>query len=309
MKRNLSQKLKFAFAWLAPRRKWGILSVSALAVLIFAGVILTTTPAAADVLDYVNRAFAWINFAVSRLFLSLALFLLTFVIQIAGYNGYIDSVAVNVGWVMVRDLVNMAFVIFLLVIAFGTILGLEQYEWKKLMVKFVLAAILVNFSRVICGLMIDVAQVFMTTFVNGIAAVMFAGMMMMTMFAIAVMLLARLVVLWVLIVLSPMAFALNVIPKTEKYAQEWWQEFGQNLVAGPILIFFIWLSLVTVGGGDVAKEISANNVVKQDNSQQPKSGISEVMEWENMASLSAKQRNLGRRWQWWRPERRLRNGG
>ncbi|OGH87595.1 MAG: hypothetical protein A3J93_03665 [Candidatus Magasanikbacteria bacterium RIFOXYC2_FULL_42_28] len=325
MKRNLSQKLKFAFAWLAPRRKWGILSVSALAVLIFAGVILTTTPAAADVLDYVNRAFAWINFAVSRLFLSLALFLLTFVIQIAGYNGYIDSVAVNVGWVMVRDLVNMAFVIFLLVIAFGTILGLEQYEWKKLMVKFVLAAILVNFSRVICGLMIDVAQVFMTTFVNGIAAtaggnlitafsadklykfnpdtngteindtesfiasiaaVMFAGMMMMTMFAIAVMLLARLVVLWVLIVLSPMAFALNVIPKTEKYAQEWWQEFGQNLVAGPILIFFIWLSLVTVGGGDVAKEISANNVVKQDNSQQPKSGISEVMEWENMASFA-----------------------
>src|SRR3989339_1039619 len=286
------------------------------------------TAATGGGLPDVNFVTNWLargTFMISRLFLSLSLFLLTFIIQLAGYNGFIDSTTVTIGWVMMRDLVNMLFVIFLLIIAFGTILGLEQYEWKKLMVKFVLAAILVNFSRVICGLMIDVAQVFMTTFVNGIAAtaggnlitafsadklykfnpdtngteindtesfiasiaaVMFAGMMMMTMFAIAVMLLARLVVLWVLIVLSPMAFALNVIPKTEKYAQEWWQEFGQNLVAGPILIFFIWLSLVTVGGGDVAKEISANNVVKQDNSQQPKSGISEVMEWENMASFA-----------------------
>ncbi len=112
----------------------------------------------------------------------------------------------------------------------------------------------------------------------------------MTMFAVAFMLLVRLIVLWVLIVMSPFAFVLNVIPKTEKFAQQWWQEFGDNLLSGPILVFFIWLSLVTVGGGDVAKEIQARNVAPQETgnatTQAAQSGISAIMEWENMASFA-----------------------
>ena len=120
--------------------------------------------------DWLADGVAWIALQMATLFLKLSIFVLKFIIEIGGYNGYINAPAVEVGWVMVRDLANMFFVVALLLIAFGTILGLEQYEWKKLMVKLFFAAILVNFSRVICGIMIDAAQVVMMTFINGVVA-------------------------------------------------------------------------------------------------------------------------------------------
>ncbi len=236
----------------------------------------------------------------STLALKLTVFVLTFVIEIAGYNGYLDSTAVSVGWVMVRDLTNMIFVIALLLMSFGTILGLEQYEWKKMIVKLVMAAIFVNFSRIICALFIDAAQVVMTTFINGIAAtaggnllqsfnldkirdlspdagpndlqdggifaasiaaVFFSFTILATMVIFMIMLLVRMVVLWVLIVLSPLAFVLNVLPQTETYAKQWWSELGSNVVNGPVLLFFLWLSFVTLGNGKINQEIANNSNV------------------------------------------------
>lgn len=314
----------------------------------FLGVIFLfgwSHPAAAQVEELAKPGFwtgliSGILLSISRLFLSITLFILTFVIQIAGYNGYLTSSAVSVGWVMVRDITNMLFVVILLIIAFGTILGIEQYEWKKLLGKFVLAAILVNFSRIICGVIIDIAQVVMVTFVNGIAAtaggnlinafsldkirdlstnstpttftdsnfllaaigaVFFSAIVMATLGVFMVMLLARLLVLWVLIVLSPLAFVLSVIPNTQKYASQWWSEFGSNVVTGPALLFFVWLAFVTVGNGRINDEIALNSSVPaaskigaggQGTSEAEQisggqnSGISKAMEWNNMANFA-----------------------
>lgn len=248
----------------------------------------------------VANLFSTILLWVSRLFLQVTLFVLAFIIEVAGYNGYLSSTAVQIGWVMVRDITNLGFVIILLIIAFGTILGQENYEWKKLLTKFVMAAVLVNFSRIICGVLIDVSQVVMNTFVNGIAAtaggnlvnafhleklrdldpnaradqnsygntflasvaaLTFSAMVMAVMIVFLFMLLARMMVLWVLVVLSPLAFVLSVIPPTQQYAARWWSELGKNLLTGPALLFFIWLAFVTVGAGNINDEIgnSANN--------------------------------------------------
>ncbi|MEA3272304.1 MAG: hypothetical protein U9P90_01390, partial [Patescibacteria group bacterium] len=47
--------------------------------------------------------------------------LVTFVlIAVANYNSFTDSPAVGMGWVIVRDIANMFFVVIFLVIAFGT---------------------------------------------------------------------------------------------------------------------------------------------------------------------------------------------
>jgi hypothetical protein len=73
-----------------------------------------------------------IALSVSKVFLGLTIAGLRIFIQLAAYNDYIDSPPVVVGWYMVRDLANMFFVVALLAIAFGTMLGLEQYEWKKI---------------------------------------------------------------------------------------------------------------------------------------------------------------------------------
>ena len=60
---------------------------------------------------------------IANLCILLTVFFLKFFITLASYNGYIDTPTVELGWVMVRDVANMFFVIALLVIAFGTILG------------------------------------------------------------------------------------------------------------------------------------------------------------------------------------------
>ena len=92
-------------------------------------------------------AFSQLFLAVARLMMSLTVFFLQLFIQLAAYNNFIDAPPVVIGWLMVRDVANMFFVVALLVIAFGTILGLEQYEWKKTLLKLILAAIFINFSK------------------------------------------------------------------------------------------------------------------------------------------------------------------
>ena len=309
-------------------------------VLLFLGLgIFVVQPVFAEdigsaVLNSVMQAITWIALGLSTWCIKMTIFLLGFIIEIAGYNGYLDTPAVTVGWVMVRDVTNMFFVVILLIIAFGTILGLEQYEWKKLMVKFVLAAILVNFSRIICGLFIDVAQVFMVTFVNAVAAtaggnlirmfsmesilsmsegnlpesftdanlfvsaaagLFFAAIMMAVMFAYMIILLFRMLVLWVLIILSPLAFVLNVIPQSQSYSARWWKEFGNHVMVGPVLIFFLWLSFVTAGAGNIHDHIRQASIpnaqmdvtaTNANNEQtEASTGLTGIMTWTTMANF------------------------
>lgn len=239
---------------------------------------------------------SYIFVGLANLFVMLTIFLLRLFIWIASYNGYIEAPAVVLGWVMVRDLANMFFIVALLAIAFGTILGLEQYEWKKAMVKLVIAAVLINFSKLIAGVIIDAAHVFTITFANAIMAVaggnlinmlnldaigalsanqsvidsgtdimdkmrvdllvgafavlMFSIIAMVSVFAYTVVMAARMVILWVLIILSPIAYIASVLPVTKKYADEYWQEFTKYIIVAPMLTFFLWLAFATFGSGD-----------------------------------------------------------
>ncbi|MFA6194848.1 MAG: hypothetical protein WC719_03860 [Patescibacteria group bacterium] len=204
-------------------------------------------------------------------------------IIIAQYQDFIGSDAVRLGWVIVRDICNMFFVVVLLIIAFGTILHLENYSYKKWLPKLILMAVLINFSKTICGLMIDAAQVVMLTFVNafkdvgganltdilglsnivtmakddssmslwtvvgayvlGIIYLLVAVVVIVTMMMMLVM---RLVMIWIYVVLSPAAYLLSAFPGGQKYASQWWSEFTKNLVVGPVLAFFIWLSFAAL---------------------------------------------------------------
>lgn len=96
---------------------------------------------------------------------------LTYILfQILSYNNFINEDIVKMGWVTVRDLCNMFFILILLIIAFATILRIESYSWKKNLPKLLIMAVLINFSKTICGLVIDFSQVIMLTFVNAFAS-------------------------------------------------------------------------------------------------------------------------------------------
>ncbi|HZJ41625.1 MAG TPA: DMT family transporter, partial [Patescibacteria group bacterium] len=171
----------------------------------------------------------------------------------------------------------------LLIIAFGTILQLENYNYKKWLPKLILMAILINFSKTICGLLIDVSQIIMLTFVNAfgkmgpgsltnmlgladwqsftetetvekwsvaaayVLAVLYAFIALATVAAMVAMLVMRIVMIWVYVVLSPFAYLLSAFPGGASYASQWWKEFTKNLIVGPILAFFIWLSFAALG--------------------------------------------------------------
>ena len=212
-------------------------------------------------------------------------------IFIASYSTFIDSGAVTFGWVIVRDLCNMFFVVVLLIIAFGTILNIEKYNYKKWLPKLILMAILINFSKTICGILIDIAQVVMLTFVNSFASIgsgtmvdilgisdiltmskdgkdvgfwtvigayilgliyiVVALIVVVTMMA---MLAMRIVMIWIYIVLSPLAYLMSAFPGGQQYASQWWSEFVKNLIIGPVIAFFLWLSFAALTSDQITAD-------------------------------------------------------
>jgi len=77
-----------------------------------------------------------------------------------GFNDLIlGNKAVEVGWSIVLNFANLGFVLAIIIIAFATIFRLENYAIKQTLWKLIVAALLVNFSLVIAGAFIDVANI------------------------------------------------------------------------------------------------------------------------------------------------------
>lgn len=301
---------------------------------IFLGLFAFARPAAAGVSTYVWSAVGAIGELFAGLMGRLLLFIINFLIKVSGYNNFINSGIVSVGWKLVRDVANMFYILLMLVMAFGTMLKLnDQYSWKKMLPRLIGTAILVNFSKTIIGLLIDFGQVIMLTFVNAYAATaggnfaqMFGikqilaqsasgskskeqmsmenalgfvlGAVVLAVTAIvtgvfAIILLMRIVTLWILIILSPFAFLLGTFEKGRQYYSQWWKELINGIIVGPIVAFFLWLVLATMGQGGMISEINTNNAVPETyRAQQPtsKGGYqdiagTEISQWENMGSL------------------------
>ena len=242
--------------------------------------------------DVVGKAVASVVGVIASIFVAMIGWLITLVISlivtVAQYNGFTTSPVVGTGWGLVRDICNMFFILILLIIAFSTALGYEKFHYSKTLAPLLIAAVVINFSKLICGLFIDLSQVIMLAFVSAFAQVrggnfadlvglskllsasqslgttaagitsweLAAGyvlalvlslvflVVLLAMFAI---LLIRMVYLWFLVILSPFVFFAQAVPAAQRYAAQWWEEFGKQLMVGPVLAFFIWLSLAVIG--------------------------------------------------------------
>ncbi len=238
--------------------------------------------------SFIYWVFEALAFAIGQI-LSLLIELLIFFIQ---YNSFVNNPVVTAGWLVVRDMANMLIVVSMLVMAFATILGMDEYSYKgKKLSRLLIMAILVNFSRTFVGVLIDIGQVVMLTFVNGfkgaaaqnlitslnttqmnvmspdstgltLSAAQTTFTMFLTYFATCLFLLAacgvilimtlfilkRIVVLWGVVIFSPLAFAMRGMPfkATQSYYGKWWSNLQSQILTGPVLAFFLWLSLATV---------------------------------------------------------------
>lgn len=245
----------------------------------------------AKIQQYVAAFLSWIIYYLVIYPLSWFIVMLFQILTaVASYNEFLSSAAVVKGWVVVRDIANMSIIIFLLIIAFSIMLRLESYGNRKILAKLLLMAVLINFSKTICGFFIDISQLVMLTFVNGfkfitgvslvrsmqldkmmsmsnvkknasndvsillkaIATLVLASLFMFVVLAVVIVIIMtliwRIVNLWMLVILSPLAFLASAVPFLKQFTGDWYKKFTNFLVNGPILAFFLWLSLTIMNG-------------------------------------------------------------
>ena len=268
-------------------------------------VVVLLVPCLVYAQNPVASLLGYIIMPIVGLFGKLMTVLIKLLISVAQYNDFINSAAVSKGWIIIRDVFNIGFVLILLVIAFATVLNIEKYSYKRLLGGFLLAAVLVNFSKLICGVIIDISQVLTLTFVDAFKAMgegnlaqmiglkdimslpnennggtagtekigaLILGLIMSIIGTIVVGIILlifvfRIIILWFLVLLSPLAFLSNVLPSLQSYGKQWWQKFTHQVIIGPILAFLLWLSFSIVqgsSGGDIYKQVLTDPGVVRD---------------------------------------------
>lgn len=224
---------------------------------------------------------------------------------------------VDESWKIMRNFANMFFIIALIIMAFATIFNITKYEARTLFPKFLISALLINFSLVLGVLVIDASQVLTNTFLvsigdmslrlgqelnpskllpsednvaaatkasagTAIDAAVFGSLVsllfsvvllftflfsILTAFLFAII---RIPILWALLIVSPIAWILNVFPAGQGTYKKWWKVFiGWNMFL-PIFLFFLYFGLYFLQSqDDVIQKIASNLASAQPTSDLP----------------------------------------
>lgn len=225
-----------------------------------------------------------VTFVLLNVFLYILQFVGSLFEAVAGVQNFFSD-GVNAAWEATRDFANLFFALMLLFIAIATVLGLNQYSAKNMLPKFFMAALFINFSKALVGVLIDISQIIMFEFYNALGgnitnnavnlsqityfhngvpdglesfeAYMNGVVLNLVMILLIVILIfafiwgtltlaIRLVTLWVLISLSPIAFVSMIVPPLGGAFNEWKKSLSEQLVKGPAFMFFIWLAFIVL---------------------------------------------------------------
>ncbi len=222
----------------------------------------------------------------------------------------VDSWARDVGWTLTRDFVNMLFIIILAWIGIATILRLKEYQTGKILIRLLIIALLINFSPVLVGLVVDFSNIIAYYFISGIVErpapvregeaeglasmeglvathpddpekmgiiasareavlavhariwgnlrrpvlettsdlfmIITYGLLFfittIVFFILAVVFLLRVIAFWILLILAPFAFIAYILPQTNKFFWQWWQQLVQWAFIGITASASVYLS-------------------------------------------------------------------
>ena len=187
----------------------------------------------------------------------------------------------GIGWELTRGLTNIIFVLALLAIGLGTALKINDYQAKKALPLLIIIALLINFTPVILGLIVDASNILMNYFLSSgfqggsvwvsqssalwnmwkptgeglfnpaVQMNKFMALLVITFFNVIAMFiffifttifLMRYVIIWLLVILSPIAFACYILPATRSFFKQWWTQFLQWTFVGVTAGFFLYLA-------------------------------------------------------------------
>lgn len=180
-------------------------------------------------------------------------------------------------WRLVRDFANMGFILALVAIGLGTALRYGEYQLRKALPLLIIIALLINFTPVIMGILIDASNIVISFFVKeavgknlwelakGVYEASFKPFTQITedptanlaaataqlIFNILGTLITllffllfffRYLALMILFILSPLAFFAYILPITRPFWHLWWHQFFSWLLVGVFGAFFLMLA-------------------------------------------------------------------
>lgn len=173
-----------------------------------------------------------------------------------------DANPLYTAWDRMKNLALTVYVIIFLVVIFGNSmsLGIDAYTIKKTLPRLMAAAILTQFSFLIMSILIDFSNVIgitlpsfilaqgpqtftlnlngMSGFLGGIVAfLLMLILVIMALFSLIVALItivARQLIVFLLVLTAPLAFAAWVLPNTQTLFKKWWSNLWRILAMFPI---------------------------------------------------------------------------
>lgn len=131
--------------------------------------IFDYSSAVLDALDFIDMAVlkllvtVMVASIISSCYVILAAWLLQWSSQLPLY---LDAPVVQGGWYFILGLCNLFIILAMVFIALAYILKIESLEVKKTLPKLLIVIVLVNFSMLITGIFVDIAQFFMNTLMS-----------------------------------------------------------------------------------------------------------------------------------------------
>jgi len=182
---------------------------------------------------------------------------------------------VAIGLSITKGFANMGFILFLVVIALATVLRIEEYKAKKTLTTLIIIALLINFSPVFCGFIIDASNIVMNYFLSGItgltgfstflynaglsiwnslitsgfdvwaniaAAMQVVISIVFNFFAgyifilFSLLFIMRYIMLWIIVIVSPVAFVSYILPVTKRgQSLLSWRKWWEQLISWCII--------------------------------------------------------------------------
>jgi len=266
-------------------------------VLILAFALFLPTIAGAGLAEMIGSAFLGVVSVIIGFFLNVIGTLLGGILTLVGgiFNwvtspnfislSYTDPARnpfIELGWGLTRDLANIIFILAFVVIGLATALRIGGYHAKKTLPTLIIIALLINFTPVICGLIVDASNIVMNFFlsevtgvdaftsrlsaqwsswigglkfwdptastmainnaVGALVIIIFNLLTILVLLTFSLIFVLRYIAIWVLVILSPLAFACYILPATRGYFESWWKQFIQWSIIGITGGFFLYLA-------------------------------------------------------------------
>jgi len=192
---------------------------------------------------------------------------------------------IGIGLSITQSFVNLILVVALVYVAFSIALRIDEKKAQSSLAKLIVVALLVNFMPVFCGLVIDAANIIMNYFLRqlqggvsgvltqispyietiwkaiwgaggelpnklgllalGVVQIVLNISIIMAFLLFATLFIMRYIMLWLLVILAPLAFAASILPQSKKAWDSWWSQFICWSFIGVPLAFFLYLGITS----------------------------------------------------------------